>query len=613
VITFERLPSLFLMLPVAAMTAFLLYNRLRPAPAGGMKRWRMRFWLWLSRLPGMRKRGSNSGAVTSQTTPHLQGRLALGLRLASYFESNICVDQTLLNQIGWMRRELFLDTGLLMPSISVIQDRSLQPCEYTLHFGAIEVARGSINLGSWLISFEEKPEWVGDRTLDRHPITGAQCLWIASTELTRAIASNCRCEDGLEAFAHHLRSALWQNLTPLVTVEFCQQYLNQGLERSAQIRMFRRELEVNQGRLVALLQLVLALGGSLREPCRVLYLAANGFIQGEPLESIARRVVDSTSRVDPRDNPPPAGLSSALLYSYFWNEHLSSDLISRSDSSTLENLAHGMLEVQNLPPAILEQMWVDTLSHSEIFLLGRSNELGEQLHQMLQADPQGPSRLGKSEQTAILLLSLTKDSGQKMMSILARELNRGKVEEVVQSMGRFGYLLLQAPPGQGGRQLSELGFRERIVNEFLDFAGYRAVPQDSHNLGWVHAWLRQQKDLPVEALAYALEAYYFPSLDPITRLRRAVEHDSKGMTRALVAFAQGESAPMTAAERVPLALQSLHPEVRGGIVGQLRGRGYRLNCTGSASLSQRNSCEWEFFLRVAQPHSRLQSARFRAN
>jgi hypothetical protein len=534
------------------------------------------------------------------------------LRLASYFESNACVEQTLLNQIGWLRRELFQDTGLLLPSISVIQDRNLQPCEYTLHFGGNEVARGSINLGSWLVSFEEKPDWVGGRSLERHPITGASALWIGSNELNRALATNCRCEDGLEAFAHHLRAGVWQNLTPLVTVEFCQQYLNQGLERSAQIRMFRRELEANQGRLVALLQLVLAMGGSLREPCRVLYFAANGFVQGEPLESIARRVVESGSRNHPRDTPPPAGLSSALLYSYFWNEHLSSDLISRSDSSTLENLAHGMLEVQNLPPAILEQMWVDTLSHSEIFLLGRSNELGEQLHQMLQADPQGASRLGKSEQTAILLLSLTKDSGQRMMSTLARSLTRTRVEEVVQSMGRFGYLLLQAPPGQGMRQLSELGFRERIVSDFLDFAGYRAVPE-SHNLPWVRTWLKQKQNWPVDALAYAVEAHYFPSLDPITRLRRAVEQDPKGMTRALVAFAQGETTPLAAADRFPLALQSLHPEVSRGVLGQLRGRGYHLAPQVSGSPAERSFCEWEFFLRIARPHSRLQGPRLQAN
>lgn len=612
-ITFERLPSLFLMLPVAAMTALFLYNRLRPTPSGGMKRWRMRLWLWLSRFPWTRKPSRRSGSVTPPSSAQMQGRLALGLRLASYFESNVCVDQTLLNQIGWLRRELFLDTGLMLPSISVIQDRSLQPCEYTLHFGASEVARGSINLGSWLVSFDEKPDWVGERVLERHPITGTPALWIASSELNRAIASNCRCEDGLEAFAHHLRSAVWQNLAPLVTVEFCQQYVNQGLERSAQIRMFRRELESHQGRLVALLQLILAMGGTLREPCRVLYFAANGFVQGEPLESIARRVVDSGLRNHPRDSPPPAGLSSALLYSYFWNEHLSSDLIARSDSSTLENLAQGMLEVQNLPPAILEQMWVDTLSHSEIFLLGRSNELGEQLHQMLQADPQGPSRLGKSEQTAILLLSLTKDSGQRMMSTLARTLPRHRVEEVVQSMGRFGYLLLQAPPGQGMRQLSELGFRERIVNEFLDFAGYRSVPQEAQSPSWVSAWLRQQQSLPIDALAYAVEAYYFPSLDPITRLRRAVEQDPKGMTKALVAFAQGESTPMAASERFPLALQSLPPEVGRGLVGHLRGRGYRVapNCT--ATPAERSSCEWEFFLRIARPHSRLQETRLRAN
>ncbi|MBX3171244.1 MAG: FHIPEP family type III secretion protein [Candidatus Eremiobacteraeota bacterium] len=597
-----------LMLSFCCVTATLLIS-FGPAPSSGFRRWRERVAAWFARLPIFRK-----GAWNRRTAPgyaaaqgpavQLQGRLALGLYLASYFETHASLDQTLLNQITWLRRELYLDTGMVMPSITVVQERSLQPFEYSLTFGSKELARGSILPAHWLVSVEGRPDWVGERELSRHPITGTSTLWITANELPQALAHRARCEDGLEVFAHHLRHAVWQNTTSFVTVEFCQQYLNQGLERSSQVRAIRRVLESNQGRLASLMQLVLAMGGSLRDPARVLFLAGNGMLRGDSIEAIARRVVDSSPRGPQREaQQPPTAVSSALLYSYFWNEHLSGDLMSRSDPQSLENLALGMLEVQNLPPAVLEQMWFDTLSGSEMFLLGRSAELADQLHQMLQYQQGRPSRLGKSEQAAILLLSLPRDLGQLMATSLFKELTRNKVEEVVQAMGRFGYLLLQAPPGQGMRQLTELGFRERIISDFLDFVNYSSLNQPQPPGAWLSSWLKEQRQFPVDDLAYAVEKYYFPSLEPVTRLRRAVEQDPLRISRGLVAYALGDSSPLSATSRAPLALQSLHPEVGNGIMGRLRGRGCNLPCSIHGGAKERGLCEWEFFLRVAQPYS----------
>lgn len=600
---------IFLMLSFCCVTATLLFS-FRPAPATGLLRWKEQWLMWLSRLPGFRnmewaRRLNQRYAPVAGPVPQLQGRLALGLGLASYFETQTSLDQTLLNQISWLRRELFLDTGMVMPSITVVQERSLHPFEYSLAFGSKELARGSILPAHWLVSVEGKPAWVGEREMGRHPVTGTTTLWITAAELPLALANKARCEDGLEVFAHHLRHALWQNTTSFVTMEFCQQYLGQGLERSAQVRMFRRVLESNQPRLASLMQLVLAMGGSLRDPGRVLFLAGSGMLRGETVETIARRVVESSPRGNVRDAAPSSVLSSALLYSYFWNEHLSGDLMSRSDPQSLENLALGMLEVQNLPPAALEQMWFDTLSGSEMFLLGRSAELADQLHQMLQQQQTRPSRLGKSEQAAILLLSLPRDLGQLMASALMKELCRPKAEEVVQAMGRFGYLLLQAPPGQGMRQLTELGFRERIISEFLDFVNYATLNQPQPPGDWLSCWLREQRQLPLDDLAYAVEKYYFPSLEPVTRLRRAVEQDPLRISRGLVAYAQGETAPLSATSRAPLAIQSLHPEVGNGVLGRLRGRGCNVPCASGGS-KERGFCEWEFFLRVAQPYSNPQ-------
>ncbi|MFN8609886.1 MAG: FHIPEP family type III secretion protein [Vulcanimicrobiota bacterium] len=595
-----------LMLSVCCVTATLLIG-FRPAPASGFRRWKERVFAWFSRV--FRKSSVNQRyAQPAGPSVQLQGRLALGLYLASYFETHSSLDQTLLNQITWLRRELYLDTGMVMPSITVVQERNLQPFEYSLNFGNKELAKGSILPAHWLVSVEGKPDWVGERELSRHPITGTPTLWITANELPQALANKARCEDGLEVFAHHLRHAIWQNTTSFVTVEFCQQYLNQGLERSSQVRAIRRVLESNQSRLASVMQLVLAMGGSLRDPARVLFLAGNGMLRGDNIESIARRVVDSSPRGGTREGQqqPPTAVSSALLYSYFWNEHLSGDLMSRSDPQSLENLAMGMLEVQNLPPAVLEQMWFDTLSGSEMFLLGRSAELADQLHQMLQFQQGRPSRLGKSEQAAILLLSLPRDLGQLMASNLFKELTRNKVEEVVQAMGRFGYLLLQAPPGQGMRQLTELGFRERIISDFLDFVNYSSLKQPHPPGEWLSSWLKEQRQLPVDDLAYAVERYYFPSLEPVTRLRRAVEQDPLRVCRGLVAYALGESAPLSAVSRAPLALQSLHPEVGNGILGRLRGRGCNLPGSAAGGPKERGLCEWEFFLRVAQPYSNPQ-------
>ena len=576
-----------------------------------MRRWKDRFLLWLSGLPVIRhsqwsRKLQQRVNPANLPLPQMQGRLALGLGLASYFETQAALDQTLLNQISYLRRELFLDTGMVLPSISVVQERSLHPFEYSLTFGPKELAKGSILPAHWLVSVVGKPAWVGERELGRHPVTGTPTLWITANDLHQAVANKARCEDGLEVFAHHLRHALWQNTTSFVTMEFCQQYLGQGLERSAQVRMFRRVLESNQVRLASLMQLVLAMGGSLRDPGRVLFLAGSGMLRGDTVETIARRIVDSSPRGVQNDTQPPSVLSSALLYSYFWNEHLSGDLMSRSDPQSLENLALGMLEVQNLPPAVLEQMWFDTLSGSEMFLLGRSAELADQLHQMLQQQQTRPSRLGKSEQAAILLLSLPRDLGQLMATTLMKELSRPKAEEVVQAMGRFGYLLLQAPPGQGMRQLTELGFRERIISDFLDFVNYTTLNQACPKGNWLSSWLREQSQLPLDDLAYAFEKYYFPSLEPVTRLRRAVEQDPLRISRGLVAYARGETAPISATNRAPLALQSLHPDVGNGILGRLRGRGCNVPPYGYGEGKVKDLCEWEFFLRVAQPYSNPQ-------
>lgn len=603
--TLDRFQPMF---ALAAVTAILLFS-LRPAPRAGFRRWKDLLIMGLARLPLFRNtQWSRRVEQRYQPNPgpalQVQGRLALGLGLASYFETQTTLEQTLLNQISWLRRELFLDTGMVIPSLTVVQERHLHPFEYSLTFGAKELARGSILPSHWLVTVDERPSWAEERELGRHPVSGRATLWITANELPQAVASGARCEDGLEVFAHHLRHALWQNTTSFVTNEFCGQFLAQGLERSPQVRMFRRALETNQPRLVALLQLVLAMGGSLRDPGRLLFHAGSGFLRGEPIETISRRVVECCPRGLMKDSVPPNTLSSALLYSYFWNEHLSTDLLTRSDPQTLESLALGMLEVQNLPPAMLEQMWFDTLASSEVFLLGRSFELAEQLHQMLSHAPNRNARLGKSEQAAILLLSLPRELGQQLTSSLMRELSRAKVEELVQAMGRFGYLLLQAPPGQGMRQLTELGFRERIISEFLDFINYQTLKTCPSAAEFLGSWMESQRELPVDDLAYAFERYYFPTLEPVTRLRRAVEQDPQRVRRGLLAFARGEQAPLSAAGRACIALQSLPTELQSGVAGRLRGRGCSLPSEVQTTARERTVCQWEFYERLARPYCR---------
>ena len=597
----DRLP-LFFVLNVAAFTAFLFFS-FRPTPQSG-GRWGDRFWNWLARLPGFsrlyRRRQEKRLTPAASPSGQMQGRLALGLGLASYFETQTSLDQMLLNQIGWLRRELFLDSGMVIPSITVVQERSLNPFEYALSFGPRELARGSILPAHWLVSLEGTPSWLEGRELGRHPVTGRNTCWVNASELPQALNCSSRCEDGLEVFAHHLRHSLWQDIASFVCPEFCQHYVVQGLERSPQVRHCRRVLESNQNRLMSLLQLVLAMGGSLRDPGKVLALAGSGLLRGEALETLARRIVEVSPRGAGRDQAQPAGLSSALLYSYFWNEHLSSDLLGRSDLDTLENLAVGMLEVQSLPAPVLEQAWVETLSASEVFLLGRSSELADQLHQLLHSKGK-PSRLGRSEQTAILLLSLPRQVGEALATQVIRLLNRPKVEELVQAMGRFGYLLLQAPPGQGARQVAELGFRERIIGEFLDYVSCSSLQSPSAAGDWLENWLEQRNDLPLDDLSYAVERYYFPCLEPITRLRRAVEQDPKRLGRALVQFAQGASAPLQAVERAPLALSALPSELRQGVLGRLRGRGCEVVQTQDPEPRHLRFCQWEFTQRIAAP------------
>lgn len=75
------------------------------------------------------------------------------------------------------------------------------------------------------------------------------------------------------------------------------------------------------------------------------------------------------------------------------------------------------------------------------------------------------------------------------------------------------------------RQLTELGFRERIISDFLDFVNYSSLNQPQPPGDWLSSWLKEQRQLPVDDLAYAVEKYYFPSLEPVTRLRCSVEQD----------------------------------------------------------------------------------------
>lgn len=597
-ITFDRIPPLFLMLPVAAMTAIWIFASWRGPQSSPRVSWWHRFRLWLARLAMPRSDQPGSRNAQTSPAPPSQGLLGLGVGLACYFENHPDADQMLLNQLACLRRELYLDCGLVLPSLTVVQLRNLQPEEYSLHFGDLELARGSLSLDRWLLSFEQVPVGMEERAREVHPVTGRPCAWVEEHELGRLRPQGMNCQDPMAVFAHHLRHVARQNLPAFVTSEYCQQFLAQGLERSPQVRMFRRQLEENPGKLLALLQTVLALGGSLRDPGRVLYTAAIGFAQGEPVENLARRLLEQEQAGGKNEYSTPPCLSSALLYSYFWNEHLSSDLISRSDLNTLENLGQGMLEVQSLPPAILEQMWMDTLSHSEMFLLGRSAELGEQLHQMLQARSEGPGRLGRSEQTAVLLLSLNSDVSQGLLSRLIGQLPRTRAEELVQAMGRFGYLLLQAPPGQAGRQLTELGFRERILQDFLDFATVRALPPADLSPAWLRLWLSEQRRWPLDALAYAVESYYFPCLDPTTRLRRALRHDFARLSQSLLEFARGATAPLAAKIRAPLALQALPMEVGQAVLGKLHERGIRLPGSAAAPVEVRQQCQWEFYLRV---------------
>ena len=139
----------------------------------------------------------------------------------------------LLKRIGAIRKEIALDLGLVAPDIRIMDNMSLNPDEYCFKIQGVEVARGSILVGSYLgiNPGNVQEEIPGIRTKD--PTFGLPAIWISEENRARAEMLGYTVVDPSSIIATHLTQVIKQHAHKILTRQMMQNILDSVHKKDA--------------------------------------------------------------------------------------------------------------------------------------------------------------------------------------------------------------------------------------------------------------------------------------------------------------------------------------------------------------------------------------------
>ena len=485
-------------------------------------------------------------------------------------------ERNLIQQVGWLRKEVHRELGLVLPGVKFSDNLALDAFEYVLCFQGQELARGRIYPSRYLVTgpIQElrmlaEPSWNAS-----HPVTGQPGVWVAADALGLVAGAGFFAYEPLEVVSLHLRHTFWHRSPSFVTAEYTQQFVQGALQMEQSFPNRRQAMDPFVPRLRKVLQSLLELGGDLKDPGSIVRVFETHMKRCESPEAISKRILE-TRRSELAD-PVDGSVAGAILYSAHWNEMLCMELFPNMDHQQLSQLTSGLLKMQHYPGPAVERLWNEIGTRSESLVWGRSNqELADQIRYILQRGLERPQPMSVLEKLAILILSFPKSTGPALACQLLEHLNRTQAGELAALLGRYAPLWSEAPLRPDGRNL-EIGLRERVVVEFLDWVSYPDFSASVYPAETLKNVVYQSAVNTPEAFCSVLERHYFPTTEPIGHFREMVSAQPKRMLRLMLRFWSKADRRPPAHRRAAYILSSLSPELSRTMQARLRGRGYTL-------------------------------------
>lgn len=547
--------------------------------AAGLRRLPLHPWLAWTRW-ARRHRERALEAASQELARQEPVTLRVGRSLVSLVDPRN--DRNLLGQVGWLRKEILRELGLLLPGVKMSDHLGLDGHEYVLYVYGVEAARGRLYADRYLACGPEDALARLGEIPTFHPLTGQPAAWVRQDQLFEAGEMGCMLMEPREVLAFHLRHAVWQQAPRFITEDFARNFLKRACELEPESSWRRTLLEPHLPRLRKALQAVLELGGDLKNPPLIVRTFEGNLRRYEEPEVVGQRIIESLRR--PASQREDAALASALLYTAHWNEMLCLELFPLMDHNQLSQLTSGLLRMQHSPGPVMERLWNELGSRTEA-AWGRSyQELAEQIQHVLSRGLERPQPMAGVEKLAVLILSLPRQQGPELAEAILRQLPRQAAGELTAALGRYAPLWSEAPFRPDGRQALEFGLRERIVGEFLDNLAVGRPEPGGPGLQLLRGQVRRLARTEPERLAVALEWFYFSPVEPISRFQALVESNPRRLIREMLAYFRNGASRAGGAERAAAVLACVPLEAARALRSRLRGRGCVVPETAPADL-----------------------------
>lgn len=526
-------------------------------------------------LPGIdRLRQSGEGARKRKIREHPVS-FAVGRGLIQYVD--VRHDHNVMDQFAWLRREMHRDLGVLLPGVLVHDNFPLEPFDYVLFIEGKEVARGKAFPGRNFVLLEKLDE-VDACWQAVHPITQQKGLWIGPDQIPDAMEKGALFFGPLQLITMHLRHILWQKASEFVSTDYTIAVLKRICELEEPHPSRVVNFERYQPHIKKVFRQVLEQGGDLRDVGHVVRVFESSLPRFESPEIIARKAMETTNQTG--KNYLDASVAGALLYSAHWNEMLCLELFPNMDVQQLGQLTAGIIKMQHYSGAAVEMLWNELGGRSESLVFGRSNqELAEHIRGFLQRGSERTSKLARLEKLAILVLSLPKESGPNFVSDFMSNFSRHEAGELAALVGRLAPFWSETPMRADGRFLAEIGLRERVVREFLDWRLHQTAGHGHYVrycLSEVRDVLAAKFNANPQVFCSLIQRRYFGITNPLGRFREMSTWEPKTTMRLMLAYAQSDTPPASAETHVAGVIKYLPSEISQSVLAELKRRGHRI-------------------------------------
>ncbi len=138
------------------------------------------------------------------------------------------VDETqggeVVRRIKGLRRTLADELGIILPPVHIRDNLMLRPNEYSIILKGVEVVRGEVHPGKYLVIGTEKVDIEG--TPSRDPVFGVETVWIDESKKSEAVAKGYTVVDVESVIITHLSEIIRRNAYEILTRQDTQKLLD---------------------------------------------------------------------------------------------------------------------------------------------------------------------------------------------------------------------------------------------------------------------------------------------------------------------------------------------------------------------------------------------------